>query len=357
MSASLYTPIPPRRGPEYCVDCYAVDGRVTVATRMFKDDALCERHYLTLCKELEIEPEVKVQHPAAPARLQDRSESDSVDSGGIAGAAIHKTRSSRSVSSGPPAGVLTRAVVLPNRGSRHEGITSEHLDQARQGGETPTKVSDFPISKQVRSGPDAATAPAAEGRQDRAHSPTHTSPSDDSGVPQAPSAVKPQPLKPERSAKSMAKLCGAPGCGKKLQDRNQSGYCGKHFNFSRYSGGEPGRVCSINGCETKLRRDNTTGVCKEHKNIAVNSATAAKAGAKKRTNDHATPMAPLALSQPQMHVAPLANGNGHTSNGRENVKVTCSVSELSMDRIWTKLTPDEKAQLLFPQETETPAHA
>lgn len=29
------------------------------------------------------------------------------------------------------------------------------------------------------------------------------------------------------------KVCGEPGCGKKLQDRNGSGYCGKHFYRSK----------------------------------------------------------------------------------------------------------------------------
>lgn len=54
----------------------------------------------------------------------------------------------------------------------------------------------------------------------------------------------------------------------------------------------------------------------------------------------------------KVHLPPVALA----SPAACNVKVTCSVSELAMDRIWTRLSPEEKAQLLFPTETE-PAHA
>jgi hypothetical protein len=56
----------------------------------------------------------------------------------------------------------------------------------------------------------------------------------------------------------------------------------------------------------------------------------------------------------QIHQLPpvgLLNGNGR------NHKVLCSVSELAMDRIWAKLDAEEKAQLLFPTETQPASEA
>lgn len=60
------------------------------------------------------------------------------------------------------------------------------------------------------------------------------------------------------------KMCGREGCGKKLQDRNESGFCAAHFGDSRVKarGGTPGRVCSTPGCGQSLRSDNKSGVCK-----------------------------------------------------------------------------------------------
>lgn len=366
MSSALHPRLagPPPRDTEYCVDCYADGGRVTVARRKFKQDPLCERHYIALCKEMEIEPG-PLNDAAAGGQVLHNSQC-------AADGAAKKTRSSRSVSSGPTAGVLTRPEGMP-LSEQANGITSEHRNQARHGGETSTKVSESPdIATDVTAALGAQgyklrdaqraveqtykpgdtfdqafkkalaivstsraggrpVAPAAEGGTDRAHIP-------DSG---------PAFTRPGRSNRTSAVSLNP-------QTRKESTMAPKKLGSASLFRNEAGeRVCSC-GCGTVLRSRHP--YIKGH-NIApgepVKIAAPAKHGRKpksadsppQQTNGHAAPTRLHATSLQAMAPVAIANGNG-------SHKVTCQVSELVMDRIWVKLSPEEKAQLLFPSETD-----
>jgi hypothetical protein len=51
----------------------------------------------------------------------------------------------------------------------------------------------------------------------------------------------------------------------------------------------------------------------------------------------------------------IANGNGHGKIAADGAYlVPCQVSEWAMDRIWLKLSPEEKAQLLFGRHDPSP---
>jgi hypothetical protein len=105
------------------------------------------------------------------------------------------------------------------------------------------------------------------------------------------------------------------------------------------------RVCS-DGCGAILHSRHP--YIKGHNKTPGAPATATpKKRGRPATNGHAAPLSNGAQPPP----AAVTNGNG---NGRESAKIVGAVSEFAMDKIWVKLTPAEKFDLLFPQE---PAHA
>lgn len=171
--------------------------------------------------------------------------------------------------------------------------------------------------------PGTTVAPAAEDAADRAHIPTPPSP-----LPAArsSSAVKPQPQKPERSAKPMATLTPEERANRK--------------------------PCP--GCGKPLRKDNTKGACGKCLKAGVVPTAAAKLGRPRKNASKSADAPPQQTNGHKLPPVAIASNGKIAANGA--YKVPCMVSEWAMDRIWTRLTPDEKAQLLFPQEAE-PAHA
>jgi hypothetical protein len=335
MSASVHShQSAPPRGSAYCVDCYADGGKVSVATRMFGDDELCERHYLALCKDMGVEPDVIMLSEAQSAKQMAQP------------SPIKKIRQAptrRPEAGLKPAGHPVRESVAVRVRS---GVSRPESTEAHGGNQSAVVTieqsfpSDSDLAEAARSlnsqRPGSTVAPAAGDAADRAHKP-------DSAVaaPASRSFSAAPTQSPTRKESTMAKLCAC-GCGQELKPGTTRTYKMGH----KPKNGKPKRLCAC-GCGSPLV--NRHPYIKGHNKTAGAAAPAKRGRPRKstdappqQTNGHAPILPPVAL----------LNGNG-----REH-KVVCSVSELSMDRIWTRLTPEEKAQLLFPQEApEEPQHA
>lgn len=182
--------------------------------------------------------------------------------------------------------------------------------RGKAGAPAPRRNAEEQVHISTSQRPDSSVAPAAEDAADRAHIPTRPSPSP---ATRSSSAVNLKPSKPERSAKTMRSETAL---------RNAEGQ----------------RVCSC-GCGTPLRSrhpyikgHNITPGAPPAKRGRPRNSTKSGDAPPQQTNGHKLP--PVAIA---------SNGNGHDR------RIMCSVSETSMDRIWVRLTPEEKAQLLFPQ--------
>ncbi len=122
--------------------------------------------------------------------------------------------------------------------------------------------------------------------------------------------------------------CRAPefgiACNKTLGLTNNSGFCSQHYYYSKK---DPKNYQATPQRGPKLKAD-------------------APGDAPQQTNGHAQikiNLQPVVIAQGEgIPVATIAPNGAY--------RVACQVSEWAMDRIWLRLTPEEKAQLLFPAE-------
>jgi hypothetical protein len=138
------------------------------------------------------------------------------------------------------------------------------------------------------------------------------------------------------------------------------------------------RVCSC-GCGTVL--GNRHPYIKGHNTASFQAARKAHDEARgahppsaAKTNGHAAPLPPVAITNGNgRHAAPPIRMIAHSVIASDGAYlVPCQVSEWAMDRIWLRLTPEEKAELLFrppeapqkeqqeplpPWASQEPAHA
>jgi len=377
MSAGLHPRLagPPPRGTRYCVDCYADGGKVSVATRMFGDDELCERHYLALCKEMDVEPDVitlseaqSAKQMGQPAPIKKIRQASGRRPGSTA--TTPPIIRPESVAMRRPTNVLQLESIEGHGGNQSAVVTIENsfpsdfelaeiarsLKQAstkeadrvsgsaqahRSKSGRPPLVAENPSSafgpgtERQRTGPadssdhsiystsqrpDSPVAPAAEDAADRAHKPDSAVAAP---VSRSSSAANSQPKKSERKAKPMRSATAL---------RNTEGK----------------RVCSC-GCGIELRSRHP--YIKGHNKTAGSPAAPTKRGRPRNSTD-APPQQKNGHSTPLPAMAPVAIATN--GNGRESVKITGAVSEFAMDKIWVRLSPAEKFDLLFPQE---PSHA
>lgn len=155
------------------------------------------------------------------------------------------------------------------------------------------------------------------------------------------------------------KRCGAPKfgivCDAILAENNKSGFCSKHFYYSKK---DPKDYQHLRKADASPK-----GNAAQQSNGAPHTPGDHNGDGRRDVARHVS----LSTSPNLPPVAITNNGNGN-GNGHGKIAsdgaylVPCQVSEWAMDRIWLKLMPEEKAELLFrppeaPQkEQQEPAH-
>jgi hypothetical protein len=399
-----------RGEPLYCCECYSEE-KFTVATRDFHGDPVCERHYLQLCKEAGIEPEAKqsavstqpsAQDCGAQALLPVTSVFPSDDTLREASTLLDQKKALKNIS--PVATQKGRTVVpeaqvapLQHRGSSISGVVPGAGNGAKAKLSTGSPSRDISRSRR----PDSTVAPAAVSGH-RASQAATEAPAGD-GIAEG---LIPH-LRPKNNVAAPAqKICGHVPCGKTLTERNKSGFCQGHFNDSRKAPVTVPKLCAFkkNGfriCDTPLRPHNKSGLCPPHRNLArpkplqprkepptsmekricranevdgYSCATtigeACKSGfcakhfhLSKRSLAPPTRKRKGLTSEDRAYVRRKTSGPliGHVTPAGTNVldelnlngngRVVRSITRRSMDLIWSKLSNEEAADLLFPAET------
>jgi hypothetical protein len=163
------------------------------------------------------------------------------------------------------------------------------------------------------------------------------------------------------------KRCGAPKfgivCDAILAEKNNSGFCAKHFYYSKKDPKDYQPLRKAGDHNGDGRRDVARHVS-PLKSPALPAVAITTNG-----NVHAATEPPFIDRSPTRGANPvpliaMANGNGNGTIASDGAYlVPCQVSEWTMDRIWLRLTPEEKAELLFrppeaaPQQQEPAHHA
>lgn len=266
----------------------------------------------------------------------------------VAGKTVFKDATQK----GRPVSSKAQVVPLQHRDSSISGVVSGagNGTKAKLSTEGPSRIS---TSRPGRT-PGAITAEGGQSRPaaSRPANPAAPAPliSGRFAKPSAPIQLKGTPLPMETE-----KICGHPGCGKKLKKHNRSGFCSIHFYLSARNPIQRPTVCVVEGCVGALGPNNKSGRCARHaRNFSRNklresAASEPSSAALPAASPEPSPeMPPVAIAPSTPPALPISNGHHHSP--RLDNCVTCVVSEYSMDLIWTRLTAKEKAALLFRSE-------
>lgn len=120
-------------------------------------------------------------------------------------------------------------------------------------------------------------------------------------------------------------------------------------------------ICKFTGCTVPIRSDNKAGYCKAHKTKeargeeylppgrATASAPAKKSGGRKSGNGaHDGQITRSGVNGSAVSLAGPGHSPGWHDRSDTLVQINGKISEMTMDRIWIALTPEQKAKVLFP---------